>query len=56
MNDLQDMRGFDPNASLAMDQSIMGEHSPEKTPFNADESVVHGYNPPQPYQRSASMD
>ena len=23
MNDLQDMRGFDPNASLAMDQSIV---------------------------------
>jgi len=55
MNDLQDMRGFDPNSSLAMDQSIMGEHQPDKSPFNADESIVHsGYQPPQSYQRSMS--
>ena len=45
MNDLQDMRGFDPNSSLAMDQSIMVHDMPGKNdPFNADESVVHGYN------------
>ena len=47
MNDLQDMRGFDPNSSLAMDQSIM-VHDTHDAPFKADESVVHhpGYRPP----------
>mmetsp|Transcript_11353 Transcript_11353/g.19129 ORF Transcript_11353/g.19129 Transcript_11353/m.19129 type:complete len:123 (+) Transcript_11353:1818-2186(+) len=47
MNDLQDMRGFDPNQSLAMDQSIMGfdpnqghQKLQDNVPFNADESMV----------------
>lgn len=46
MNDIQEMRGFDPNMSLAMDQSInvenMGDLN-QNAPFNADESVVANY-------------
>lgn len=46
MNDIQEMRGFDPNMSLAMDQSInvesMGDLN-QNAPFNADESVVASY-------------
>lgn len=48
MNDLQDMRGFDPNGSLVMDQSIVVhndgyESNDPKQPFNADESMVANY-------------
>jgi hypothetical protein len=39
INDMQDMRGFDPNSSLALDQSIV-EHDPDHQPFKADESMV----------------
>jgi len=40
MNDLQDMRGFDPNHSLVMDQSIMihdgsSSHHDQNEPFAA---------------------
>ena len=43
MGDIQDLKGFDPNSSLAMDQSINigpGEDS-GNVPFVAAESVVH---------------
>lgn len=40
------MRGFDPNMSVAMDQSInvesMGDLN-QHAPFNADESIVANY-------------
>ena len=55
MNDLQDMRGFDPNGSSVMDQSIVvhndGYQSNDaNTPFNADESMVASYKKPDSYQ------
>jgi hypothetical protein len=51
MGDLKDMQGFDPNSSLAMDQSIhMGNHDDNddkpfnhfisEQPFNPDISIV----------------
>ena len=47
MNDLQDMRGFDPNMSVAMDQSIVvhndGYQNNDDQPFKADESMVASY-------------
>jgi hypothetical protein len=47
MNDLQDMRGFDPNMSVAMDQSIVvhndGYQNNDDQPFKADESMVANY-------------
>ena len=54
MNDIQDMRGFDPNGSLIMDQSIIirddGYQSKENQPFRADESMVASYRKTQVYQ------
>ena len=45
MNDLQDMRGFDPNGSLVMDQSIVvhRDNYGNDQPFNSDESMVASY-------------
>ena len=55
MNDLQDMQGFDPNQSLAMDQSIMVHDNnkfAQNAPFNADESMVASYRSPSMNQSS----
>ena len=47
------MRGFDPNMSVAMDQSInvesMGDLG-QQVPFNADESMVASYRSSSQYQ------
>jgi hypothetical protein len=47
------MRGFDPNGSLVMDQSIVinddGYKSKENQPFNADESMVANYRKTEEY-------
>jgi hypothetical protein len=57
MNDIQDLRGYDPNSSLAMDQSInigsgdgYGGDSNENVPFKADESMVASYRKSETYQ------
>ena len=57
MGDLKDMQGFDPNSSLAMDQSIhIGEAKDDQPfnnfiseqPFNPDLSMVQRHNTLQP--------
>jgi hypothetical protein len=45
------MRGFDPNGSLVMDQSIVVHNNDrEPQPFNADESMVGSYRGSETYQ------
>lgn len=50
MGDLQDMRGFDPNGSLVMDQSIVINNDragsmADAVPFASDQSMVASYHP-----------